>query len=162
MPPRLGGAGTSRRGSCRFHPGLVRVCAVPGPAPGPVSAGELTAGQWPLPARTNTPKHRQGTLGKRRPGLGSSLAVTGSSRRRELTVSPVHGGESLSCLQPVRAALTLPLSLPPHSQLCSRQRWLGRERVIHSPVDPYSVVLILNCNQAGGRGGPPPRIGVWV
>ena len=31
------------------------------------------------------------------------------------------------------------------------QSWLGRDKVINSPVKPYSVVLSLNCNQAGRR-----------
>lgn len=76
----------------QFHSALGSwvLCQAPHRALSP--QGELTAWQWPLPARPATTQAQPGTSdqqlrGREARAWGTALAATGSSRRCELTVS---------------------------------------------------------------------------
>lgn len=156
MPPRLGGEGTSR-GPCTvpFCPLLTSVCcARPRQAPQAcLCRGSSQPGSGPCQHAPPPPKRSLGSqtsnsggTGEEGPGFGNN---PGSDRKQpQMRVHCVL----LSKEENLRAACSLAEQHYPRPPSCAAaQRWLGRDQVINSPVEPYSVVLILNCNQAGGR-----------
>lgn len=104
------------------------------------------------------------------PGSGQALASTARGRNRKQLQTRDHC-VLLSKKENHSAAWSLVKKLPRPAPARSAQRpqsQPGRDKVINSPAEPYSVVLILNCNQAGRRlregweGRSHPRTGAWA